>query len=80
MSVEKAKAFLEKVRHDAKLRAELQPSAHAAWAGVVKVAHKHGFDVSLSDVHNALRDKLNAHDIPAAKNDDEANCIFIAPK
>ena len=80
MSVDKAKAFLEKLRHDAKIREELRPSAHAAWSGVVKVAKKHGFDVSLSDVHNALREKYNAHDIPAAKNDDEANCILIAPK
>ena len=80
MSVEKAKAFLDKARDDAKFRDLLRPSAHHAWEGVMKVAKAHGFDCSFSDVHNALRERLHAKDIPAARNDDEANCIFIAPK
>jgi predicted ribosomally synthesized peptide with nif11-like leader len=80
MSLEKAKAFLDKVRDDPKFRTELQHSAKTAWQGVIKVAHKHGYDCTLSDMHNALRERLGAHHIAAAKNDDEANCIFIAPK
>jgi predicted ribosomally synthesized peptide with nif11-like leader len=80
MSAEKAKAFLDKVHDDHKFRDLLRPAAHHAWQSVMKVAHEHGYDCTLSEVHNALRDRLKAKHIPAARNDDEANCIFIAPK
>ena len=80
MSIEKAKAFLDKVRDDHKLRESLRPSTQHAWDGVLHVAKQHGYDCTLSDLHNALREKFNMHDVPAARNDDEANCILIAPK
>jgi predicted ribosomally synthesized peptide with nif11-like leader len=80
MSLEKAKAFLDHVGHDSKLRAEVREPGRKALHEVLGLAKKHGFDVSPHDLHNALRERFGATHIPAATKDDEANCIFIAAR
>jgi predicted ribosomally synthesized peptide with nif11-like leader len=80
MSLEKAKAFLDHVSLDAKLRTQVQAPGHKALMEVLAVAKKHGFECTGAELHNALRDRFGATNIPAANNDDEANCIALAAR
>jgi len=80
MSLEKAKAFLDHVGRDSKLRTQVQTPGHKALLEVLAVAKKHGFECTGAELHNALREKFGATHIPAAKNDDEANCLLLAAR
>ncbi len=80
MSLEKAKAFLSHVSSDPKLRTEVREPGHKALQSVLALAKKHGFECTGQELHNALREQFGAAHIPPAKNDDEANCIFIAAR
>lgn len=80
MSIEKAKAFLDQVGRDKKLRDAVREDGRKALQSVLSLAKQHGYDCTSSELHNALREKFGATQIPVANNDDEANCIFIAAK
>jgi len=80
MSLEKAKAFLDHVSRDTKLRDQVREPGRKALHEVLSLAKKHGYDVSGPELHNALRERFGATHIPAAQSDDEANCIFIAAR
>ena len=80
MSLEKAKAFLEHVGRDAKLRNEVREPGHKALQSVLGIAKKHGYECTARELHNALRKQIGAAHIPVATNDDEANCIVAVAK
>lgn len=79
MSVEKARAFVDRFTTEKQFRQELGSHTKAAWDSVLAVAKKHGYECTSKELHHALREKMGMPHAPSPHDDDEANCIFISP-